>query len=170
MFRKINALLVLALLLAACSGGAGSGTTAVRLNGVYAGVVNANGWDVGAIGIDVTTTGTRLNGAACFVGIDGSEACNKLTGTIQGHNVSFSVGQLNFSGTTDGNDIDMSFRGSGVTGTVYFERYRASSLSVLRPETAGTGAVRSAEDLFRDGLLGPASPKLESPSRGNHQS
>lgn len=154
MSHKVIAPLLLVFLLAACSGGAGSGSTDARLNGVYAGIVSANNWEVGAIGIDVTTSGTKLAGIACFLGLDGTEACNSLSGNVQGQQVNFVVGGLTFDGTTDGSYIDTRFHSTRVSGFVYFERYQPSNLSALAGEPEKTTAAVGEARKVVDGFLG----------------
>jgi hypothetical protein len=120
---KRVALLVLATVVAlAGCGGPRTSAAGPRLNGTYSGVVYSSGYAIGAMAVDVTTSSGQLSGAGCFVALDYSTACNSVSGTIYGTDATFRIGGLRFSGRTNGNYIDTTFRSDDgtVSGRVYF--------------------------------------------------
>ncbi|MEX2500923.1 MAG: hypothetical protein WD336_00995 [Trueperaceae bacterium] len=101
--RTVACAALAALLLSACQA-----PRPTALNGTYSGTLRDDA--VGTLGshaMEVTTSEGVLDGSYCFVAIDGSTACNVVTGTVTGTggdgDVAFRVGTIQFTGTIQGN-------------------------------------------------------------------
>lgn len=132
MKRFLPVLILVTALLAACST-----TSLPSLNGRFSGNVYSNGYYIGAMAVSISSSGTSLSGVGCFVGIDYSEACNTLSGSLDGSSMTFWIGSLGFSGSWTQNTLATTFRSSdgSVSGFVTFDRYAsAAALSEVVPD------------------------------------
>jgi hypothetical protein len=112
-----------------------------RVNGIYSGGLYSN--EVGFLGgfaIDVSTSGTTVDGAACIVGITGDSACNTLAGSISGNNFRFTVGAISFDTTVDGQRIEGSYVFAEGSGTIKLNKdnsaVRASNIQATSDHKA----------------------------------
>jgi hypothetical protein len=127
------------LLVSACGS-----TPKAQLNGTFSGSLYGSGYYLGALAIDVRTSGSRLSGAGCFAGVDDSLVCNDLDGSISGSNVRFSIGLLNFSARHDSGNIDGTYSGNNVSGTFSLSRYVSGSAVSAAAEPGTSEALELA--------------------------
>ena len=122
--KRFLVVFVLVVLLAGCSP-----ASYPALTGRFSGNVYAGGLYVGAMAVSISSSAASLSGRGCFVGIDYSEACNTLSGSLNGSSISFWIGSLHFTGAWTQNTLSTTFRASdgSVSGYVTFDRYASSA-------------------------------------------
>lgn len=120
--RALLAAAALALALSACST-----EPPAALNGTYVGDLYSGGLYLGSHAMEVSTSGGTFSGDYCFVGADGSSACNFVNGTVAGPrsdgSVRFDVGGVTFHATSIGNrHLDGRYQHTEGSGTFDMER------------------------------------------------
>lgn len=135
----LMALGLISLLLSACQ------SSSLAVNGLYSGGLydDSVGY-LGGFAIDVTTHGSTVSGAACFVAITGDAACNQLYGSFSGERFTFTVGSISFSATVQGQRISGRYsyeEGSGSFSLVRDESLRADLSSVGAHESVSQAAL-----------------------------